>query len=220
MPVFAHPALLQTALTHKSYVHEHPAEGPHNERLEFLGDAVLGLVITQLLMERHEYATEGELSSARSQLVSEAILAELAREMNLGEQLRLGKGELQNQGQQKNSLLANAFEALVGALSLDSDLATVRMFVTQMYGARLDAWREHTPIHAKSQLQTWAQARFHVAPHYDILAEQGPDHQKHFLVGVSIQDRLLAQAEGKSKREAEQKAAQLALYLLQKEELA
>ncbi|MDJ0782966.1 MAG: ribonuclease III [Desulfosarcinaceae bacterium] len=208
-------ALLVEALRHSSWVNEHPQENRRdNERLEFLGDAVLNLIIGQLLMQTYPDMREGDLSRTRAKLVSEPQLAALARQLDLGRHLRLGKGEAQTDGRDKSSLLADAFEAALAALYLDGGLDTAAHVVQQLYQTLLrDIPSHHHHSDYKSRLQEAVQLRHQAVPSYQVVGESGPDHRKIFRVAVRICG-LTAEGEGGSKKKAEQAAAQMGLARL------
>ena len=214
---FQSPALLRQALTHRSLINESSGDNSqHNERLEFLGDAVVDLSIGHYLMEHLPQAREGELSKLRAMVVSEASLALAATQLNLGQYLRLGRGEEQTGGRKKVSVLADAFEALMGAIYLDGGFYAANavihrilepLIVTAVEG---DLDRDH-----KTRLQELAQGQWHVMPRYAVLEERGPDHAKVFTVAVYLDEKEVARAEGHSKKAAEQRAARRALASLQ-----
>jgi len=213
---FRNKKLLENVLNHRSYVNEHPAGNiEDNERLEFLGDAVLNLIAGHMLMDRHPEVTEGELSRMRANLVNEARLAEIARSIDLGDFIQLGKGELQTNGREKNSILADAFEAVTAAIYLDGGFKkTFRIiskhFKTFFASIAADAAEQDY----KSRLQELVQTTHKVTPTYKVVAETGPDHDKVFSVVVKVQ-RLTARGTGKSKKVAEQEAARNCLERLQ-----
>jgi len=213
---FVRRELLLEALTHRSYANEHPAS-QDNERLEFLGDAVLGLVVSDLLLAACQEAKEGDLSRRRAQLVNTAALATIARRLDLGSVLRLGRGEQTTGGPEKRSLLADTLEALVGAAFLDGGLEAAATLVRRVYADEIErVAAEPTPRDFKSELQEQAQRQGHAPPGYQVTAEVGPDHQKRFVVAATLVQRpeLLAEGEGSSKKQAEQAAAQVMLDLL------
>lgn len=212
---FRQPQLLDEALTHKSHVNETKSkEQRHNERLEFLGDAVLSLIISDHLAGTCPDAPEGELSKLKARLVSEITLAAVARDLRLGALLRLGRGEELTQGREKNSLLANALEALIAAVYLDGGLEAARTFTLRAFAPALsqalegqgDLIGDH-----KTQLQERCQKRFEALPQYVVVRESGPDHQKTFEVQVLIQGDVAGVGIGRTKKEAEQMAAKQAL---------
>jgi ribonuclease-3 len=214
--------LLEEALTHRSLLNEIPAEGRcDNERLEFLGDAVLGLIIAEWIMQSYPEEPEGELTRLRSALVKQKKLAEVARGLRLGEFLYLGKGEEQMAGRQKRSILADAFEAMVGAIYLDGGLESVRAFVRGTFGPLLEeAKGNHSLLtDAKTRLQELMLALFRRSPVYEVAEESGPDHAKTFVIHLRLNDRTLACGKGRSKKEAEQDAAEQFLKLLEKNPL-
>jgi ribonuclease-3 len=201
--------LLETALTHKSYSHEHACDGiGSNERLEFLGDAVLELVVSHLLMIHYPEQPEGTLSRWRAALVNEKSLAEKARALGLGHHLRLGKGEEKNQGREKDSLLADAYEALLGAVYLDGGFEAAFQVVKRHFETDLEEIdRAPSGMDFKSKLQELTQSVFKSAPRYVLVAEEGPDHDKVFHVRAEVGQTWVGFGCGKNKKEAEQQAA-------------
>jgi ribonuclease-3 len=209
---FADTALLEDALTHRSLANEDGRSGLGNERLEFLGDAVLDLVVSELLMEANPDVDEGVLSRARAAAVNAGALAERARELDLGDFVRLGRGERRAGGAGKPSILADTFEALLGALYLDAGLATVRAFIERELAPGLSASEDLRD--AKTRLSEEVQKQGCEVPRYQTVAERGPDHAKEFEVEVRVNDEVLGRGSGSSKRSAEQRAAQGALERL------
>jgi ribonuclease-3 len=207
---FVSPALLEQALTHGSRAYEDGDDSRGNERLEFLGDAVLNLLISEQLMTLWPAAPEGVLSRARAAAVNTAALAELARELGLGARVRLGRGEDSSGGRAKPTILADVFEAVLGALYLDGGLAAARDFVAREFAERLRG-SEVLRGDAKTRLQEWVQERGEQPPSYQLIAEWGPDHARRFEVEVCASGRPLGRGEGPSKRAAEQEAARRAL---------
>jgi len=209
----AERGLALAALTHKSFVNEHRGEGfQDNERLEFLGDAVIDLAVSHRLMERFPEAREGELSKIRAAVVDEVGLAAMARSLDLGSLLRLGRGEELTGGRQKASLLADAMEAVVAALYLGSGLPPVLALVDRFLGeafARAAAGTLDRDY--KTQLQEWTQSRLRAGPRYRVVAEHGPDHSKTFEVELEVRGLVLGRGAGRSKKDAEQAAARQAL---------
>jgi ribonuclease-3 len=204
------------ALTHKSYVNEHRGEGlADNERLEFLGDAVIDLAVSHRLMERFPAAREGDLSKMRAAVVDEPGLAAMARALDLGAVLRLGRGEELTGGRGKPSVLADAMEAVVAAVYLEGGLEAVLALVDRFLGEALERAaagtldRDH-----KTHLQELAQSRLRATPQYRVVAESGPDHAKTFEVEVDLRGEAMGRAAGRSKKEAEQAAARLGLEAL------
>jgi ribonuclease III len=214
---FRERARLECALTHKSYLNENASWGrPDNERLEFLGDAVLDLVVGHLLMDAAPERNEGELSKTRASIVNEVGLAEVAAELGLGEWLFLGRGEEQSGGRRKPSVLADSCEAVVAAVYLDGGFDAAFAVVKRLFGARISSAREAGINDFKTRLQERAaRRRLHVR--YTVVSEQGPDHDKTFEIAASIGEREYARGVGKTKKEAEQRAAQLALRTLEAE---
>lgn len=213
---FQKPDLLQQALTHKSYYFESKSTSKgHNEKLEFLGDAVLDLVLSELLMEMFPVDGEGNLSKKRASLVNETVLSKLAKTMGLDKDLRLGKGEIQTGGDQKPRLLASVFEALVGAMFLDSGFEPARVFLREQFSPLIQDMNPMDDFSHdyKTKLQEEVQGMLKEAPSYTLMAETGPAHDRTFEVEVKIKNRTVAKAVGKSKKTAEQEAARLALNI-------
>jgi ribonuclease-3 len=211
---------LDLALTHRSYAYEKDL-GYDNERLEFLGDAVIATVTSEFLYERDTHADEGLLSKRRAHLVSRSLLGRRAREIELGELLLLGRGERETGGTQRLSTLGSTLEALVGIVYLRLGFAAARDFVRRHVLeslTRLNA-AELAQGDFKSTLQEWAQQRYKMVPAYSRLGEEGPDHDKQFLVQVAVAGRVLAQARGSRIKIAENEAARLALEKIQADEL-
>jgi ribonuclease-3 len=214
---FADRTTAIAALTHKSYVNEHRDQAGllDNERLEFLGDAVIDLAVSHRLMERFPEAREGELSKMRAAVVDELGLCEMARALDLGSLLRLGRGEELTGGRQKASLLADAMEAVIAAVFLEAGLAPVLHIADRFLG---DAFARATAgtldRDFKTQLQELAQSRLRSTPRYRVVAERGPDHSKTFEVETELRGEVLGRGAGRSKKDAEQAAAKLALEAL------
>lgn len=205
--------LLRQAFTHRSYLNEHREERlEHNERLEFLGDAVLELIVTHFLYEKFPDKSEGELTAYRAALVNAVTLSEIAAHIGMNDYLLLSKGEAKDTGRARAILLANAIEALIGAIYLDQGYEASRLFVQKHLFPKIDEiikkklWRD-----PKSTLQEKVQEVEGATPTYSVIRESGPDHDKQFIVGVYARNMLLAQGAGKSKQEAEQDAARNAL---------
>ena len=210
---FSDRELLQTAFTHRSYINESRTGGEHNERLEFLGDAVLEIVVTDYLFRAYPKSPEGELTAFRAALVNSATLASAAEKLNMNECLLLSKGESRDSGgRARATILANAFEAVVGAIYLDQGYAAAATFIKENILSQAKevvesgSWKD-----AKSAFQEVAQAEFGTTPRYDLVSAEGPDHDKHFVVALMIDEKEVARGEGKSKQEAEQSAAKRAL---------
>lgn len=214
---FADQATALAALTHKSYANEHRIETglADNERLEFLGDAVINLAVSHRLMERFPGAREGDLSKMRAAVVDELGLCEMARALDLGPLLRLGRGEELTGGRQKASLLADAMEAVIAAVFLESGLGPVLRIVNRFLGeafARATAGTLDRDF--KTQLQELAQSRLRATPRYRVVGERGPNHSKTFEVETDLRGEVLGHGVGRSKKDAEQAAAKLALEAL------
>ncbi|MCB1816205.1 MAG: ribonuclease III, partial [Candidatus Competibacteraceae bacterium] len=206
---FTDDALLRTALTHRS------AAGTNNERLEFLGDSILNFVIAEALFEHYPKAREGELSRLRASLVKGDTLADAARAIELGDYLNLGSGELKSGGFRRDSILADALEALLAAVYLDSDFATCRALIRRLFGQQLAALPAADQLKdPKTRLQEALQARQQALPVYDVLAVSGEPHDQKFTVRCTIDNGLVTVAEGASRRKAEQEAARQALRQL------
>ncbi|TKS59157.1 MAG: ribonuclease III [Nitrospira sp.] len=213
---FINAALLNEALTHKSYVNERKSpDRKHNERLEFLGDAVLSLIISDHLATRYPQLSEGALSKLKAKLVSETSLANAARRLDLGARLQLGRGEELSKGREKTSLLADALEAVIAAVYLDGGLEASRAVTLDALAEEL---RQIESLQTKpggddykTRFQEWCQKRYELLPRYVTVRETGPDHQKLFEVEVQVDGKVVGAGQGHSKKEAEQVAAQRAL---------
>ena len=204
------------AVTHKSWVNEHRGEGAEdNERLEFLGDAVIDLLVSEYLMSRFPLAREGDLSKLRAAVVDEPGLAAMGRALQLGELLRLGRGEELTGGREKASVVADAMEAVIAAVFLDGGLAAVHRlidpFLEEAYARAASGSLDRD---FKTQLQEQAQARFRTSPRYRVVAEVGPDHSKTFEIEVELRGQVLGRGSGRSKKDAEQGAARVAIEAL------
>jgi len=205
--------LLKQAFTHRSYLNENPETNvQHNERLEFLGDAILELVVTEYLYKNYPDKPEGELTMWRAALVNAKMLAIVAKDLKLGDYLLLSHGEARETGKARDYILANATEALLGALYLDQGLKVCNKVIEQYVLSKLpQVLKEKLFEDSKSRFQELAQEKTGITPNYQVLREWGPDHEKHFRVGVTIGKDLIAEGEGTSKQEAEQEAAKAAL---------
>ncbi len=205
--------LLKQSFVHRSYINENPSAGTsHNERLEFLGDAVIELIVTDFLYKKYPSFTEGELTAVRSALVNAIIISEVASGVGMNDFLLLSKGESKDMGKARQYILANTYEAYVGAVYLDQGYDTAEKFITKTLLHKTDEivskklWRD-----AKSLVQEKAQEFVSVTPSYKVTHESGLDHDKHFTVGIFFGGTLIAEGKGKSKQEAEQAAAMAAL---------
>ena len=208
------PELLDRALTHKSYANENRVPY-HNERMEFLGDSVLNFVVSEYLMKSCPDSTEGDLSRLRAAVVSEPALASVARTIGLGNHLLLGKGEEQTGGRDKDSLLADSLEALIASLYLDQGMDAARAFIIKFFHELIEKTSvERISLDYKTDLQELCQQLLKLLPEYRVVSESGPDHQKQFEVEVWIKGRMSGHGYGKSKKEAEQRAAKEALEKL------
>lgn len=214
---FKNSKLLETAFTHRSYINESrlstgPSSLEHNERLEFLGDAVLELAVTDHLFRSYPESNEGDLTSYRAALVNAVMLSGIAEKLGVNNCLLLSKGESKDLGRARATILANAFEAIVGALYLDQGYEAASDFIVRHVISEMPevlstgAWRD-----AKSAFQEFAQAKYGLTPKYETVRAEGPDHDKQFIVAVSVGDIVVAEGQGKSKQEAEQQAAEKAL---------
>ena len=209
---FNNQDLLKQAFVHRSFLNENPDfELQHNERLEFLGDAVLELVVTKHLYENYPNP-EGELTNWRAALVNAKKLAEIAEMIGLNDWLMLSRGETKDTGRARQYILANTIEALIGAIFLDQGIGVAGEFIAKNILSHLpEILKEGAYRDAKSMFQEEAQERVGITPSYEVLKEWGPDHAKHFNVGVFLDDELVAEGEGISKQDAQQKAAENAL---------
>jgi ribonuclease III len=215
---FADIALLDNALTHRSFVNENAILACRdNERLEFLGDAVLELTISDMLMKKFPDHSEGELSKLRASVVNEQPLAELARRFGIGEHLLLGKGEEGSGGRMKSSLLANAFESVIAAMFQDGGFDRTAAFIAELFEPLIEE-RDPSTIYRdyKTAAQELCQTMFHEMPRYTVISETGPDHDKRFETNLAVGERVIATGTGRSKKDAEQQAARAALEKLQK----
>lgn len=215
---FTEKRLLKEALTHRSYLNENPSwPVPHNERLEYFGDAVLELAVSEFLFHNYPDAPEGRLTSFRAALVNYQMLGQIAREIGLENYLFLSRGEAKDTGKAREVILANALEALIGAVYLDRSYRSAKKFIAKYVLSHLQEVLEYGLYQdTKSHLQEIIQEKFKITPSYQVLEEHGPDHQKKFLVGVFCGDDLIAKGTGSSKQEAECKAAEAALEKLKK----
>ena len=213
--VFNDKKLLEQAFIHRSYINENTGSNLcHNERLEFLGDAVLELIVTDYLYKKYPESNEGDLTAYRSSLVNAVTIGEIALTLGMNEYLLLSKGEAKDIGKARGYILANTYEAYVGAVYLDRGYDVARDFIAKTLFNKIDAivakklWRD-----SKSLVQEKSQEYLNVTPAYKVLNEAGPDHDKHFTIGIYFGGDLIAEGKGKSKQEAEQMAAQKALEI-------
>ena len=213
---FNDPSLLEQALVHSSYINENPGFAlTSNERLEFLGDAVLGFVVTEKLYQDFPHMTEGEMTRLRATLVRRDTLSRIARAIRLGDYLYLGKGEEASGGRRKPANLASALEAVIAAIYLDHGSATTKDLILRLFDIELQKVVSHgAEADYKSQLQELIQARQKQAPAYYVVEAMGPDHDKRFTVEVRVGDTVLGRGSGKSKKLAETEAARSALQRL------
>jgi ribonuclease III len=216
LPRFRDNRLLIHALTHTSYLNEHPEEKEDNQRLEFLGDCTLGFLVGAMLYEQFPDMQEGELTRRRSTLVDEPSLAGLAAKLGIGSKLRIGRGAERDRGRASPSILCDAFESLIGAYFLDSGIDAVQQYVRQIFLPLIeDSGDRNLQIDAKSQLQQWVQANCNgTLPEYRPIGTSGPDHAKKFTVEVWIEGKCYGVGEGCSKKDATKQAATMALTSL------
>ncbi len=213
--IFNDKKLLEQAFIHRSYINENNGlKISHNERLEFLGDAVIELIITDYLYNKYPDCNEGDLTAYRSALVNAVIIGEVAQELNMNDYLLLSKGEAKDIGKARSYILANTYEAYVGAVYLDQGYNVARDFISKTLLVKTDTivaeklWRD-----SKSLVQEKSQEYLNVTPVYKVLNESGPDHDKHFTIGIFFGIDKIAEGKGHSKQEAEQYAAKAALEI-------
>ena len=224
IPLIKDKKLLQQALTHRSYVNEHPEEGADNERLEFLGDAVLGFTIAELLYKHYPEMSEAHLTRLRSKLVDETQLSNFAKKLALGSTIRLGKGAEKDKGRESPSLLSDTFEAIIGAYFLESGIEAVKEYVEPLFMPVAEDILTSVPkershnlvdlVDSKNRFQQWALAEIGENPQYEIIAESGPDHAKEFTAQVKVKDKVYGIGKGRRKQEAQKRAAEAALKSL------
>lgn len=208
------------AVTHRSFVNESGRTVKDNERLEYLGDSVLGLVVNEYLFKAFEEYQEGKLAKIKSAVVSEATLAKIAREMSLGEYILMGRGEEHSGGRERPSILANTLEAVIGAVYLDSGLKMSRKFVLSLIRDEIDSVNDLSYMRdPKTALQEYVQKKYKERPVYQVVEERGPDHMKEFTVRLIINGREIVTGEGPSKRKAEMNAAKASLKKIEDGEL-
>jgi ribonuclease-3 len=214
---FPSTELLDVALTHPSYLGEaHEEDAESNQRLEFLGDALLGLAVSEYLYHRYPDLPEGELTKIKAAVVSEPVLCRLARTLSVGEQMLMGRGEDASGGRDRPSVLADALEAIIGAVLVDVGTDPARQFVLRHLGEEIEIQGSQVGRHDhKSRLQELTQSHAQGTPTYEVVGEEGPDHSKTFVVEVSVASKLLGRGRGGSKKEAEQEAAKRAVTKLE-----
>ena len=218
LPTIKNETLRLSALTHRSYVNEHPKAGEHNERLEFLGDAVLGFVVGELLYIRYPDLSEAHLTRLRSNLVDEKQLAKFASQVGIGEEMRLGKGAEKEGGRQNPALLSDTFEAYMAAYYIESGIEAVRQFIHPLFSSVADSIvsqqsdaEPRNLVDAKGRFQQWALANFVENPEYFIIDESGLDHAKEFTAEVRVKGKVYGVGKGRRKQDAEKRAAEAAL---------
>ncbi len=211
---FKNPELLKTSLTHSSYANEVKKGTQYNERLEFLGDAVLSIIVSEYLFKNYSHLPEGELTKLRASLVCEKNLAEYSKSLNVGDFLLLGRGEEMNGGRERPSILADAFEAILAALYLDSDMQNATDYVLKFVKNQLENTKEVNFKDYKTILQEIIQQNREEKVQYILKNEYGPDHDKHFVVEVHLNSNVIGIGEGRTKKQAEQEAAREALELM------
>lgn len=217
IPVFKNQNLFEQAFTHRSFLNETKRKISSNERLEFLGDSIVSFVISKYLFNKYPKYNEGILTNMRSLLVNTKSLAEIAKELNFGELLKLSKGEEESMGRQNQSLLADCFEAFLGALFMDQGIEKTEEFILEIFIPKTEEIaKSKTFKDPKSLLQEYVQSKRKNSPQYKVLEEIGPAHSKIFVVGVFVDNNLLGKGEGKSKQEAEEFAAEKAIESLNK----
>ncbi len=211
--VFIDKNYLLSAVTHRSYLNEHrEATQEHNERLEFLGDAVLELVVTDYLYQKYPEKPEGELTAVRAALVNTVSLSDSAQRLGLNDFMLMSKGEAKDTGRARQYILANAFESCIGAIYLDQGYDAAKKFISEQLFIKTDKivekklWQD-----AKSRFQELAQERVSITPSYEMMSQEGPDHDRMFTIGVYLRTEKIAEGKGRSKQEAEQDAAEKAI---------
>lgn len=215
LPAFQNKALFEQAFIHRSYLNESKEKISSNERLEFMGDSILSFVVSEHLYKTYPEFNEGVLTNLRSLLVNTKSLANLSREYQLGQYLKLSHGEEESKGRENESLLANCFESFIGALYLDQGIEAVKKFIAEALFPQIDGYVQARSFKdPKSLLQEFVQARKQNSPIYKVLNEEGPPHAKIFTIGVFVHDEKVGEGVGKSKQEAEEQAAKQGLAQL------
>ena len=214
LPPISDSQLQELALTHRSYANEHPEAPGHNERLEFLGDAVLGFLVGEMLYRSYPEMNEAELTRLRSRLVDEVQLSQIGESMDLGSMMRLGNGAAKDKGRSNPSLLNDTFEAIIGAYFLDAGITAVAEYIQPLFQSlaeelvtKLADSQKKSFIDSKNRLQQWALANYKEVPQYQIIAESGSDNDKEFTARVSVKGVVYGVGKGRRKKEAEKKAA-------------
>jgi len=214
---FSDYSLLSQALTHSSYLNEAEAITGDNQRMEYLGDSVLGLVVNDYLYKKFPHYTEGQLAKIKSHVVSEKSLAVISEKMKIGGLLLIGKGEMLSGGRDRPSIQADALEALIASVYLDQGLEKCKKFVIAFLGDAIDSIKRPDDVRdSKSRLQEIIQIQYNQLPVYRVISETGPDHERSFICGVSVNGKEIARGKGRSKKQAEKKAASEALKILEK----
>lgn len=209
---FSNKGLLEVAVTHRSYLNENRNVPEHNERLEFLGDAVLELIVSNFLYTKYPERAEGELTSFRSALVRTDSLAQTAKALSLGDHLRLSRGEEDSGGRDKDYLLANTFEAILGAIYIDKGYEECKSFVERSLLPKIEEIVKHRlDIDNKTKIQELAQSLYKSTPVYEVINEEGPDHDKTFTVVIKIDNKIYGEGKGSSKQKAEEQAAKVGI---------
>lgn len=210
-------SLLDRALTHRSYLNENKDTDKNNERLEFLGDAVLELIISSHLFNSYPDRPEGDLTSFRSAIVRTESLADASRELNYGKYLKMAKGEEESGGRDKDYILANTFEAVLGAIYIDQGYSKCKELVDKILISKIDyIVKNRLDIDAKTKIQEVAQAKYRLTPTYEVVQETGPDHDKEFVVAIKLGKKTVGTGKGASKQKAEEVAAQKGLEYIEK----
>ena len=218
IPSFNDPKLLQQAFTHRSYLNESREHVESNERLEFLGDSILSFVVSDHLYKTYPQFDEGILTNLRSLVVNTKSLAKAARQLQFGQQLLLSRGEEDSKGRENESILANTFEAVIGAIFMDQGIEAARAFISAIIIPEIKFYVDKKVFKdPKSLLQEYVQARKQNSPVYKVIHEEGPAHAKQFTIGVFVGDKQVGEGKGKSKQEAEEKAAEQALEHVQQQ---
>jgi len=211
-------SLLKTALTHRSYINEHREEKTHNERLEFLGDAVLELIVSDHLYKKYSDRPEGELTSFRSAIVRTESLAIASRNLGYGKYLRMAKGEKESGGENKDYLLANTYESVLGAIYLDQGYEKCKELVNRTLLIKIpEIVKSRSDIDSKTKIQEIAQANYKVTPIYEVVDEIGPDHDREFVVVVKLGEKVIGKGRGSSKQKAEEASASKGLEYIEKD---